>query len=100
VAIGFTVTVAATHRALRSAYYGITLSNGVEVLVSPQTYRAIVSQYGNNDEPDAWQRWDHAVLDVLRPDRPNEWKYLVRSLGYRVAPEGFGARRQRLTVHR
>jgi hypothetical protein len=104
VALGLTfgaiVIAAAIHSELRSADYGIALSNGVEVLVSPRVYRAIIERFGALDEADAWQRWDQAVLDVLRPERPHEWKYLTRTLGYHVAVEGFGSRRRRSTVTR
>jgi len=94
------ITVLA-HSSLHSAFYGITLSNGVDVLVSPEMYREIVRQYKIGDEPDELERWDQAVLDVLRPERPNEWKYLVRSLGYKVSGEIHATRRRRrAAMHR
>jgi hypothetical protein len=89
------MVAAAVHSELRSASCGIALSNGVEVLVSPEMYREIVHQYRTMDEPDDLKRWDQAVLDALRPERPNEWKYLVRTLGYQVATEGHATRRRR-----
>src|SRR5258707_8390419 len=90
--LGLTVAIiaiaAAIHYELRSAAYGIELSNGVEVLVSPEMYRDIVHQYRTLDEPDGWKRWDQAVLDALRPGRPQEWEFLPQSLGYPVTGEG------------
>jgi len=94
------MVIAAIQSALRSACCGITLSNGVEVMVSPETYRAIMDRYRTQDEPDASIRWDHAVLDILRPDRPNEWRFLVRSLGYHISGEAIGTRRRRQIVNR
>jgi hypothetical protein len=90
---------AAIRYEVRSALIGITLSNGVEVLVSREAYREIVRRFQTRDEPDDWARWDEAVLETLRPVRPQEWRYLVRSLGYQVASEGLGSRRQRQTVN-
>ncbi len=66
---------------LRTAYHGITLSNGVDVLVSPEMYREILRRYGTLDEPDDARRWDQAVLNVMRPVRPHEWRFLVETLG-------------------
>jgi hypothetical protein len=91
--------VVTIHSELRSASYGIALSNGVQVLVGPEMYREILNRYRTMDEPDDWTRWDQAVLDVLRPERPLEWKYLVRSLGYQVSTEGLGTRRRRQTAN-
>jgi hypothetical protein len=85
---------------IRSAVCGITLSNGVEVLVSSEMYREILYQYRTLDLDDDRERWDQAILDVLRPVRPREWKYRARTLGYHVSGERYGARRRRLTVHR
>jgi hypothetical protein len=92
-AFGLTVVVLAIRHELRSALYGISLSNGVEVLVNEETYGSIVRRFQTDTEPDNVARWDHAILDTLRPERPREWKYLVRSLHYRVAPAGFAVRR-------
>jgi hypothetical protein len=89
---------AAIHHELRSAAYGIELSNGIEVLVSPEMYRDIVHQYRTLDEPEDWKRWDQAVLDVLRPGRPREWKFLAQSLGYQVTGEGVTMHRRRHTA--
>jgi hypothetical protein len=99
VTLGMILIGAAIHSELRRAWYGLTLSNGVQVLVSPATYRAILARYRALDEPEAWRRWDDAILDVLRPQRPHEWRYLARSLGYHVS-EGFGPRKPRQTVRR
>jgi hypothetical protein len=80
---------------LRSALYGVALSNGVEVLVSQAMYGSIVRRYRAADGADDLVRWDQAILDTLRPERPNEWKFLVRSLGYRVSGELGVSRRWR-----
>lgn len=85
---------------IRSAVCGIALSNGVEVLVSPEMYREILYRYQTSDLDDDLERWDQAILDVLRPVRPREWRYLVRTLGYHISEEKHGSRRRRLTVHR
>jgi hypothetical protein len=94
-AIGLTlaviVVVLAVRYELRSALYEVPLSNGVPVLVNQETYGSIVRRFQTETEPDDLIRWDDAVLDTLRPQRPQEWKFLVRSLGYRVAPTS-GAR--------
>jgi len=83
--LGLTVTlilmIAFAHLELRSALCGITLSNGVEVLVSPEVYAEIVYQYGTYTSSDYWNRWDQAVLKVLRLTRPNECRYLALTLG-------------------
>jgi hypothetical protein len=71
---------AALRHELRIAYHGITLSNEVDVLVSPEMYREVLSRYGTLDEPDDARRWDRAVLDVMRPVRPLEWRFLVETL--------------------
>jgi hypothetical protein len=78
------VVVTYVHAEIRSTWYGITLSNGMDVLVSPGMYREIVQQYATLDEPDNWKRWDQAVLRVIRHERPDEWKLLVRALGQSV----------------
>jgi hypothetical protein len=80
------------YREARAAYHGLTLSNGVEVLVSPETYRAIVAAYlavcaadqsagaDMASVPDDAMRWDEAVLKVMRQQRPREWRFLIESL--------------------
>jgi hypothetical protein len=94
--LGSIAVVAAIIYEVRSALFGVALSNGVEVLVSREMYWSIVRRYQADHEPDDRVRWDHAVLDILRPVRPNEWRFLVRSLGYQVATvQGAGMRRQR-----
>jgi hypothetical protein len=98
-ALTFLAVAAYLHFELRSSLYGVTLSNGLEVLVSPELYREIVHQYRTLDEPDATKRWDQAVLKVIRPRRPKEWRFLVRSLGQQFPSESLGTRRQRQTVH-
>jgi hypothetical protein len=99
--LGLILIMAAVHSELRSASYGVTLSNGVEVLVGPEMYREIVKRYRSLEEhePDDWTRWDRAILEVLRFERPNEWKFLARSLGHQVVGEGAGARRRARTVN-
>jgi hypothetical protein len=91
---------AAVYYEIRTAVCGIALSNGVEVLVSPEMYREILHRYQMGDLDDEREQWDQAILDVLRPVRPREWKYLARTLGYQVSGEMHGARRRRVTVHR
>jgi hypothetical protein len=95
--LGLVVVALFVRHELRSALYGIDLSNGVEVLVNRETYESIVSRFQAETEPDDLARWDHAVLDTLRPERPREWKFLVRSLGYRVSGTGAAGRRARQT---
>jgi hypothetical protein len=102
-AFGLIALGAAIHFELRSAACGVVLSNGVEVMVSPEMYRSIVARYRSADayerELEPWGRWDRAVLDVLRPERPNEWRFLVRSLGRPALGESHITRlRQRQTV--
>jgi hypothetical protein len=80
---------------LRSSGSGVTLSNGLDVLVGPEMYEEIVQRYRRSDELDPWERWDHAVLDVIRPERPLEWRFLARSLGQRLPVRG----RRRETVN-
>jgi hypothetical protein len=69
------------HAELRASLYEITLSNGMEVLVSPEMYEEIVHQFGMFDDPDLLKRWDQATLTVVRAERPNEGRFLARSLG-------------------
>jgi hypothetical protein len=85
------VVALAVRYELRSALYELPLSNGVPVLVNQKTYGLIVRRFQTETEPDDLIRWDGVVLDTLRPERPQEWRFLVRSLGYRVAPTN-GAR--------
>jgi hypothetical protein len=76
---------------LRTAYHGITLSNGIEVLLSPEMYREVLTLYGRLDEPDNARRWDLAVLDVMRPSRPREWRFLVGTLEVDLSQAAAGA---------
>ena len=96
-AVGLMVVALAVRYELRSALYGISLSNGVEVLVNQETYGSIVRRFQTLTEPDDLVRWDDAVLDTLRPERPREWRFLVQSLPYRVAPTRVVRRRVRRT---
>jgi hypothetical protein len=91
--LGLIALCAAIRHELRSASYGVALSNGVEVLVSQETYGSIVRRYRAKNGSDDLARWDDAILEVLRPERPNEWRFLVRSLGYRVSAEAGTGRR-------
>lgn len=93
------LAVAATHSALRSAWCGITLSNGVDVLVPRDLYHEIVHRFETMDGHDAWKRWDRAILDVLRNERPHEWKFLMRSLGYHVPGDAHSVKRVRQAVY-
>jgi hypothetical protein len=97
VVLGLIVVAGVVRSELRSALCGLTLSNGVEVLVSEETYREIVRRFQASDPGDG-QCWDEVVLEVLRPDRPHEWRFLARSLGYHVVEDGIRARRRRRTV--
>jgi len=93
--LGVILLAAAIYSELRSAYYGLVLSNGVEVLVSPGMYREIVRQYRMRDDHDTADGWDQTVLEVLRSERPQESRLLARSLGHSIAPGRHGARRRR-----
>jgi len=68
---------------LRSALCGITLSNGVEVLVGKESYAKILRRYRMLHEPDPARRWDQAALTVVREERPVEAKFLGRTLDAR-----------------
>jgi hypothetical protein len=96
-AVGLMVVALAVRYELRSALYETSLSNGVEVLVNQETYGSIVRRFQTLTEPDDLVRWDDAVLDTLRPERPREWRFLVQSLPYRVAPTRVVRRRVRRT---
>jgi hypothetical protein len=98
--LGSLVLVAAVHHEFRTACYGVSLSNGAEVLVKSAMYEEIVHRYRTLDELDDWARWDQAVLDTLRTERPNEWKLLMRSLGYQLTGELHSTKRQRQAVRR
>jgi hypothetical protein len=74
------------HAELRACLYEITLSNGLEVLVNPEMYEEIGRRFQMLDDPDLLRRWDRAVLNVLRAERPNEWRFLVRSLRQDTSP--------------
>jgi hypothetical protein len=89
------VVVLVVRYELRSALYEIPLSDGAPVLVNQETYGSIVRRFRTETRPDDLIQWDQAVLDTLRPERPREWKFLVRSLGYRVAPTSVAGRRAR-----
>ncbi len=103
-ALGSLLLVAAIHNELRNAAIEVTLSNGVSLLVNPDQHRSILWHYQMHKEADDVKGWDEAVLEFLRSERPQEWKYLVRSLGYHVANEGFATHRTRplkhITLHR
>ncbi len=65
---------------VRSADYGLTLSNGVEVMVGPSECRRVFEEYQSLAALDGPSRWDQAVLNVLKPPRPREWLYLAHTL--------------------
>jgi len=75
------LTAALTHAEFRASLYEITLSNGMDVLVSPEMYEEVVQQFEMSEDPDLLKRWDQATLTVVRAERPNEWRFLARSLG-------------------
>jgi hypothetical protein len=89
------LTAALIHAELRASLYEITLSNGVEVLVSPEMHEEIVQQFAMSDDPDLLRRWDQAALTVLRVERPNEWRLLARLLRRDTS----GSRRPRESVN-
>jgi hypothetical protein len=62
---------------LHSAWYEITLSSGIDVLVSPEMHEEMVRRFQISKGPDTWELWDEAVLSVLRFERPAEWEYLI-----------------------
>jgi hypothetical protein len=74
------------HRETRQAHHGLTLSNGLDVLVSPSEYEEILLRFERlrssptGLELDDEQRWDDAILGVIRANRPMEWRFLARSL--------------------
>jgi hypothetical protein len=78
--------VLAVRHEIRAACVGLTLSNGTEVLVSPTEYERVVAVYRTScaaaadDGADVGRLWDEVVLGVLRPTRPNECRYLARTL--------------------
>jgi hypothetical protein len=76
-ALALVLVVAFIHAEIRSAWYEITLSSGIDVLVDPEMYEEIVRRYQMSDEPDSWKRWDEAVLSDLRMERPTEWEYIA-----------------------
>ena len=93
------VVVAAIVYEIRSALFGLALSNGIEVLVSREMYWSIVRRYQMDDEPDHRVRWDHAVLDIIRPVRPHDGDSsfalsVTRSPPQRVWGRGGSARRR------
>ena len=77
-----------TYAALGAAWYEIMLSSGIDVLVSPEMYEEIVRRFQRSNEPDAWKRWDEAVLSVLRLERPAEWEYLTHIHEREFVPAG------------
>jgi hypothetical protein len=98
VAFGLVLVGVVVYSELRSASCGTALSNGMEVLVSPEMYRAIVARYRSLEDFDLVRRWDRAILEVLRPVRPNEYRFLVRSLRVSRSGRVLGTRRARQTV--
>jgi hypothetical protein len=80
------VVVGVVHREIRSAYQGVTLSNGTDVLVSPAEYEEILARFEALEDSAAYpdldddRLWDEAILGVLRAKRPVESRFLARSL--------------------
>ena len=83
----------------RSAYHGLLLSNGVEVLVSAEVSGRIERDYTASAERNEEKRWDDAILNALRHDRPREWTYLIQSLAFSKAALTLGPRRTRQTLN-
>jgi hypothetical protein len=77
------LVVAFIHAEIRSAWCEIRLSNGVDVLVSPELCREIMQRFEMSDEPDVSQRWNQAVLAALHAERPQERSFLIRELELR-----------------
>ena len=94
VTLGLLFITVLIHAELRASLYEITLSNGMDLLVSPEMYGEIVRQFEMFDDPDLLKRWDQAALNVLRVERPNEGRFLARSLGQDMS----AGRRQREPV--
>jgi hypothetical protein len=69
---------------LRSSLCGIALSNGVEVLVGREIYEEIIRQTRTIDGRVDWKRWDRAILEAIRLERPIESRFLARTLGRRI----------------
>jgi hypothetical protein len=90
VILALVAVVAYAHAEICAAWYGLTLSNGVDVLVSPEMYGEIVERHRTLFGRDDGRRWDRAILMVLRAYRPNETRFLSRSLGLRGASDGTG----------
>jgi hypothetical protein len=78
--LGFILATVLIRAELRSAWYEVALSNGMNVLVDPEMYEDILRRFRMSEEPDPAKRWDQTVLSVLRARRPREWEYLMRSL--------------------
>jgi hypothetical protein len=76
-ALALVLIVALIYAELHSAWYEVTLSNGIEVLVNPEMHEEIVRRFQMSNEPDVLKRWDEAVLSVLRLERPAEWEFLA-----------------------
>lgn len=67
---------------LSSACECVTLSNGVEVLVSLAAYEEIERRHATSDHREGSNRWDEAVLRVIEANRPRECHYLRETLGH------------------
>jgi hypothetical protein len=76
------LTAALIHADIHASLYEVTLSNGKEVLVGLEMYEEIMQHFAMLNDPDVLRRWDQAILSVVRAERPNEWRFLVRSLGW------------------
>src|SRR4051794_6246971 len=75
------VSIAAFVRSeIRSACCGIALSNGLEVLVDREAHEEILRRLEATDPTAVWKRWDHVILNTIRDEHPEEWRFLARSL--------------------
>lgn len=80
VSLALSLLAALLYAELRSSCYGLTLSNGREVLVRQPEYNRILLRcraLGNPNDPFLW---DHAILDILSHNRPRECAFLAQSL--------------------
>ena len=94
----FVISSLADHY-VRSACHGLVLSNGVEVLVNGTVHAQIERDYAASSEFDEEKRWDDAVLNALRHERPREWRYLIQSLNVSQSSTPLGTRRSRQTLN-
>jgi len=97
-AVASILIVTFVRHTIRTAWYGVTLSNNVDVLVSPSMYEEIIERFRTSDVPDPEERWDRAILSVIRAERPHEWRFLARTLGREKSAKWRQQRRQAVAV--